>query len=88
MTIRFFTAFRMTVGQKGNNMKSTLSLNYEKQKTALTLYNNFIETLTEKQIVMFEEVLDNLFQLNDELTQKDFKQGFKLGFNVAVDSLR
>ena len=88
MTIRFFTAFRMTVGQKGNNMKSTLSLNYEKQKTALLQYEMFIETLTEKQIVMFEEVLDNLFQLNDELTQKDFKQGFKLGFNVAVDSLR
>ena len=88
MTIRFFTAFRMTVGQKGNNMKSTLSLNYEKQKTALLQYEMFIETLTEKQIVMFEEVLDNLFQLNDELTQKDFKQGLKLGFNVAVDSLR
>ena len=78
----------MTVGQKGNNMKSTLSLNYEKQKTALLQYEMFIETLTEKQIVMFEEVLDNLFQLNDELTQKDFKQGLKLGFNVAVDSLR
>ena len=88
MTIRFFTAFRMTVGQKGNNMKSTLSLNYEKQKTALLQYEMFIETLTEKQIVMFEEVLDNLFQLNDELTQKDFKQGLKLGFNVAVDSLK
>ena len=62
-------------------------LNNKKQKTALTLYNNFIETLTEKQIIMFEEVLDNLFELNDELTQKDFKQGFKLGFNVAVDCL-
>ena len=84
MTIRFFTAFRMTVGQKGNNMKSTLSLNSEKQKTALTLYNNFIETLTEKQIIMFEEVLDNLFELNDELTQKDFK----LGFNVAVEAIK
>ena len=69
-------------------MKSTLSLNYEKQKTALLQYEMFIETLTEKQIVMFEEVLDNLFQLNDELTQKDFKQGFKLGFKVALDSLR
>ena len=32
MTIRFFTAFRMTVKKKGNNMKSTLSLNSEKQK--------------------------------------------------------
>ena len=63
-------------------------LNNKKQKTALTLYNNFIETLTEKQIIMFEEVLDNLFELNDEFAQKDFKQGFKLGFNVAVDSLR
>ncbi len=81
-------SLRMTVGQKGNNMKSTLSLNNEKQKTALTLYNNFIETLTEKQIIMFEEVLDSLFELNDEFAQKDFKQGFKLGFNVAVDSLR
>ena len=60
----------------------------EKQKTALTLYNNFIETLSEKQIIMFEEVLDNLFELNDEFAQKDFKQGFKLGLNVAVDSLR
>ena len=69
-------------------MKSTLSLNYEKQKTALLQYEMFIETLTEKQIVMFEEVLDNLFELNDEFTKKDFKQGFKLGFNVAVDSLR
>lgn len=49
-------------------------LNNEKQKTALTLYEKFIETLTEKQIVMFEEVLDNLFELNDELTQKDFKK--------------
>ena len=47
-----------------------------------------METLTEKQIIMFEEVLDNLFELNDEFAQKDFKQGFKLGFNVAVDSLR
>ena len=84
MTIRFFTAFRMTVGQKGNNMKSTLSKNNEKQKTALTLYEKFIETLTEKQIVMFEEVLDNLFELNDELTQKDFK----LGFNVAVEAIK
>lgn len=37
---------------------------------------------------MFEVVLDSLFELNDGLTQKDFKQGFKLGFNVAVDSLR
>ena len=62
-------------------------LNNKKQKTALTLYNNFIEALTEKQIIMFEEVLDNLFELNDELTQKDFKQGLKLGFNVAVDCL-
>ena len=59
-----------------DNMKSTLSKNSEKQKTALTLYNNFIETLTQKQIVMFEEVLDSLFELNDEFTQKDFKQGF------------
>ena len=62
-------------------------LNNEKQKTALTLYEKFIETLTEKQIVMFEEVLDNLYELNDELTQKDFKEGFKFGFNVAVDYL-
>ncbi len=62
-------------------------LNNKKQKTALTLYNNFIETLTEKQIIMFEEVLDNLFELNDEFAQKDFKQGLKLGFNVAVDCL-
>ncbi len=54
----------------------------EKQKTALTLYNNFIETLSEKQIIMFEEVLDNLFELNDEFAQKDFKQGFKLGFTL------
>ncbi len=69
-------------------MKSTLSLNNEKQKTALTLYNNFIETLTEKQIIMFEEVLDNLFELNDEFTKKDFKQGFKLGFNVAVEAIK
>ena len=59
-------------------------LNNKKQKTALTLYNNFIETLTEKQIIMFEEVLDNLFELNDELTQKDFK----LGFNVAVEAIK
>lgn len=36
---------------------------------------------------MFEEVLDNLFELNDELTQKDFKEGFKFGFNVAVNYL-
>ena len=43
-------------------------LNNKKQKTALTLYNNFIETLTEKQIIMFEEVLDNLFELNDEFS--------------------
>ena len=42
-----------------------------------------METLTEKQIIMFEEVLDNLFELNDEFAQEDFKQGFKLGFNVA-----
>ena len=69
-------------------MKLTSSKNNEKQKTALLQYEKFIETLTEKQIIMFEEVLDNLFELNDELTQKDFKQGFKLGFNVAVDSLR
>ena len=72
-------------------MSSTLTkekIYSEKQKTALTLYNNFIETLTEKQIIMFEEVLDNLFELNDEFAQKDFKQGLKLGFNVAVDSLR
>ena len=46
-----------------------------------------METLTEKQIIMFEEVLDNLFELNDEFAQEDFKQGFKLGFNVAVDCL-
>ena len=64
-------------------MKSTLSKNSEKQKTALTLYNNFIEKKKKKQIVMFEEVLDNLFELNDEFVQKDFKQGFKRGFNVA-----
>ena len=67
-------------------MSSTLTkekIYSEKQKTALTLYNNFVETLTEKQIVMFEEVLDNLFELNDEFVQKDFKQGFKRGFNVA-----
>ena len=69
-------------------MKSIQLKISEKQKTALTLYNNFIETLTEKQIIMFEEVLDSLFELNDEFAQKDFKQGFKLGFNVAVDSLR
>jgi len=69
-------------------MKSIQLKIREKQKTALTLYNNFIETLTEKQIVMFEEVLDNLFQLNDELTQKDFKQGFKLGFNVAIEAIK
>ncbi len=69
-------------------MKLTSSKNNEKQKTALLQYEKFIETLTQKQIVMFEEVLDNLFELNDELTQKDFKQGFKLGFNVALDSLR
>ena len=69
-------------------MKLTSSKNSEKQKTALTLYEKFIETLTQKQIVMFEEVLDNLFELNDEFAQKDFKQGFKLGFNVALDSLR
>ena len=60
----------------------------QKQKTALLQYEKFIETLTEKQIIMFEEVLDNLFELNDEFAQKDFKQGLKLGFNVAVDSLR
>ena len=69
-------------------MKLTSSKNNEKQKTALLQYEKFIETLTEKQIIMFEEVLDSLFELNDGLTQKDFKQGFKLGFNVAVDSLR
>ncbi len=69
-------------------MKLTSSKNSEKQKTALLQYEKFIETLTEKQIVMFEEVLDNLFQLNDELTQKDFKQGFKLGFNVAIEAIK
>ena len=60
-------------------------IHIEKQKTALTLYNNFIETLTEKQIVMFEEVLDSLFELNDEFTQKDFNQGFKLGFTLLSE---
>ena len=79
-------SLRMTVTR--GNMKSIQLKIREKQKTALTLYNNFIETLTEKQIIMFEEVLDSLFELNDEFAQKDFKQGFKLGFNVAVDSLR
>ena len=68
-------------------MKLTSSKNNEKQKTALLQYEKFIETLTEKQIIMFEEVLDNLFELNDEFAQEDFKQGFKLGFNVAVDCL-
>lgn len=69
-------------------MKSTLSPNNEKQKTALLQYEMFIETLTEKQIVMFEVVLDSLFELNDEFTKKDFKQGFKLGFNVAVEAIK
>lgn len=62
-------------------------IHIEKQKTALTLYNNFIETLTEKQIIMFEEVLDNLFELNDELTKKDFDKGFKLGLSVAFGTV-
>ncbi len=69
-------------------MKLTSSKNNEKQKTALLQYEKFIETLTEKQIIMFEEVLDNLFELNDEFSQKDFKQGFKLGFNVAVEAIK
>lgn len=45
-------------------------LNNEKQKTALTLYEKFIETLTEKQIIMFEEVLDSLFELNDDYPKR------------------
>ena len=69
-------------------MKLTSSKNNEKQKTALLQYEKFIETLTEKQIIMFEEVLDNLFELNDEFAQKDFKQGLKLGFNVAVEAIK
>lgn len=62
-------------------------IHIEKQKTALELYENFIKTLTEKQIIMFEEVLDNLFELNDELTKKDFDKGFKLGLNVAFGTV-
>lgn len=51
-------------------METSLSKNSKLQKTALTLYEKFIETLNDKQIIMFEEVLDKLFELNDELSEQ------------------
>lgn len=56
--------------------------------SALMTYENFIATLTEKQKIMFEEVLDNLFMINEELSKTDFKEGFKLGLNVAFKALK
>lgn len=54
---------------------------------AETVYENFIETLTEEQKTMFEEVLDSLFELNDSISQKDFEQGFKAGLKIAFEAI-
>lgn len=58
------------------------------QKTALMLYEKFVDTLDDNQKIMFEEVLDKLFELNEELSKTDFEQGFKLVLNVAVDAFK
>lgn len=57
------------------------------QQNAINVYEKFIETLTEEQKIMFEEVLDKLFELNEELTKTDFEEGFKLGLNVVLKAI-
>lgn len=57
------------------------------QQNAINVYEKFIETLTEEQKIMFEEVLDKLFELNEELTKTDFEEGFKFGLNVVLKAI-
>lgn len=49
------------------------------QKIALKNYERFEDTLTEEQKKLFEEVLDNLFKL-DELSREAEKAGLEILF--------
>lgn len=53
--------------------------------SALILYEKFVDTLDEQQKIMFEEVLDKLFELNEELTKAEIQHGFKVSLNIAVE---
>ncbi len=56
-----------------------------KKRKAEAAYQRFISTLDKKQIEMFEEVLDRLFDLNGALTEEDFKSGFRLGLKTGAE---
>lgn len=56
------------------------------QKTADVFYRQFIDTLSEEQKNMFEEVYNQIIGLEAEQSNTSFIQGFKLGLNVAIEA--
>ena len=56
-----------------------------KKRKAEATDQRFISTLDKKQMGMFAEVLDRLFDLNGALTEEDFKSGFRLGLKTGAE---